>query len=66
MFYMGARTTPQNRQSVALSDRWGPLLESFSVATEKKSFHIGLLCDGVASLVPILAGSRDEREMLGG
>jgi hypothetical protein len=64
MVYMGARTTPPSRQSVALPDRWGSLLESFSVATEKG--NIGLLYDGdVSSLAPILAGSRDGREMLG-
>jgi hypothetical protein len=40
--------------------------ESFSVATEKGNFHIGLLYDGdVSSLAPILAGSRDGREMFG-
>jgi hypothetical protein len=66
MVHMTARTTPPSRQRVALLDRWGSLLESFSVATEKGNFHIGLLYDGdVSSLALILAGSRDGREMLG-
>lgn len=66
MVHTAARTTPPSRQSVALPDRWGSLLESFSVATEKGNFHIGLLYDGdVSSLAPILAGPRAGREMFG-
>jgi hypothetical protein len=66
MVHTEARTTPPSRQSVVRPDRWGSLLECFSVATEKGYFDIGLLYDGdVSSLAPIFARSRDGREMLG-
>jgi len=66
MVHTAARTTPPSRQSVACLTVGDRSSESFSVAIEKGSFHIGLLYDGdVSSLSPILAGSRDGREMFG-
>src|SRR5271154_5113742 len=47
--FQGTDTPPPFGQNVALSDCWRPLLEDFSVATEKGTFNIGLLYGGETS-----------------
>src|SRR5271167_4478948 len=47
--FHGTDTPPPFGQNVALSDCWRPLLEDFSVATEKGTFNIGLLYGGETS-----------------